>query len=217
MYSVVGIVMCTQSDKLTDTYSHVQALENELRAFHADKELRGEHVISWNHTEFELRYETLAEEVKIGDHYLRLLLEDDPKSTKIHNAPEFFNDLYHRFLLTTVPAMKAMCLQALAVVYGQCFEDIGGFNDTEYIVTMLNRCEDHMERDRLLEFLCVLLKHRRNVKLFIDAGGLRCLVDMVTLVRLACRCMCQWVFMDKWVRCKSKIRSCDFEYSAISN
>ena len=50
-----------------------------------------------------VRYETLAEEVKIGDHYLRLLLENDPTTTKIHNAPQFFNDLYHRFLLTTKP------------------------------------------------------------------------------------------------------------------
>ena len=130
------------------------------------------------------RYETLAEEVKIGDHYLRLLLEDDPKNTKIHNPVEFFNDLYHRFLLTTVPAMKAMCLQALAIVYGQCYEEIGNFNDTEYIVTMLNRCEDNMERDRLLEFLAVLLRNTKNVKLFIDAGGLRALTDLVTLAHL---------------------------------
>ena len=35
--------------------------------------------------------------------------------------------------------MKAMCLQAMAVVYGHCFDHIGSFNDTEYIVTMLNR------------------------------------------------------------------------------
>eukprot|EP00040_Diaphanoeca_grandis_P032411 m.196277 g.196277 ORF g.196277 m.196277 type:complete len:2301 (-) comp32615_c0_seq1:478-7380(-) len=162
-----------------------ECLESQLRAFLMDKDSRGgEDLISWNHTEFELRYETLAEEVKIGDHYLRLLLEDDPTTTKIHNAPEFFNDLYHRFLLTTVPAMKAMCLQALAVVYGKCFEEIGGFNDTEYFVTMLNRCEDHMERDRLLEFLSVLLKHRHNVKLFIDAGGMKCLINMVTLAHM---------------------------------
>mmetsp|Transcript_15543 Transcript_15543/g.46103 ORF Transcript_15543/g.46103 Transcript_15543/m.46103 type:complete len:2307 (-) Transcript_15543:50-6970(-) len=161
-----------------------EAIEGELRAFTVDKDLRGDHVISWNHTEFELRYETLAEEVKIGDHYLRLLLEDDPKTTKIHNPVEFFNDLYHRFLLTTVPAMKAMCLQALAIVYGQCWEEIGNFNDTEYIVTMLNRCEDNMERDRLLEFLAVLLRNRKNVKLFIDAGGLRALTDLVTLAHL---------------------------------
>ena len=30
--------------------------------------------------------------------------------------------------------MKAMCLQAMAIVYGNCFEEIGPFNDTEYIM-----------------------------------------------------------------------------------
>ena len=161
-----------------------ECLEFERRMFVDANALRGKHTISWNHTEFELRYETLAEEVKIGDHYLRLLLEDDPKTTRIHNPNEFFNDLYHRFLLTTVPSMKSMCLQAMAVVYGTCFDKIGPFNDTEYIVTMLNRCEDSMERDRLLEFLYVLLKNKKNVKLFIDAGGIRALMDMVTLAHL---------------------------------
>eukprot|EP00039_Didymoeca_costata_P023981 m.8876 g.8876 ORF g.8876 m.8876 type:complete len:2271 (-) comp3968_c0_seq1:482-7294(-) len=161
-----------------------EALEAECRAFSDANALRGKQLISWNHTEFEIRYETLAEEIKIGDHYLRLLLEADPKASDIHNPLEFFNDLYHRFLLTTVPKMKSMCLQAMAVVYGACFDKIGAFNDTEYIVTMLNRCEDSMERDRLLEFLFVLLKNKKNAKLFIDAGGVRCLVDMVTLAHL---------------------------------
>lgn len=77
--------------------------------------------------------------MRIGDHYLRLLLEEDPDSARIHNAPEFFNDLYHRFLLTTKPSMKSMCLQAMAVVYAKCHEEIGHFNDTEFIVHMLNR------------------------------------------------------------------------------
>ncbi len=125
-----------------------------------------------------MRYESLAEEVKIGDHYLRYLLEDDPANSKIHNPSEFFNDLYHRFLLTTVPTMKAMCLQAMGVVYGQCHEAVGPFNDTEFIVTMLNRCEDATERDRLLQFINVLLLNKRNVKLFIDAGGIKVAVKI---------------------------------------
>lgn len=49
-------------------------------------------------------------------------------------STEFFNDLYHRFLLSPKPNMKAMCLQAMAIVYGQCYEEIGPFNDTEFIV-----------------------------------------------------------------------------------
>ena len=50
---------------------------------------------------------------------------------------EFFNDLYHRFLLSPKPSMKSMCLQAMAIVYGQCWEEIGAFNDTKYMVYRL--------------------------------------------------------------------------------
>ena len=31
--------------------------------------------MAWNYIEFEVRYESLADELKIGDHYVRLLLE----------------------------------------------------------------------------------------------------------------------------------------------
>ena len=55
------------------------------------------------------------------------------------NRLEFFNDLYHRFLLSPKPSMKAMCLQAMAIVYGQCHEEIGPFNDTPFIVHKLER------------------------------------------------------------------------------
>lgn len=52
---------------------------------------------------------------------------------------EFFNDLYHRFLLTNKTEMKCMCLQAMSIVYGRYFEDIGPFSDTKYIIGMLER------------------------------------------------------------------------------
>jgi hypothetical protein len=32
-----------------------------------------------------------------------------------------------------------MCLQAMTIVYGKCHEEIGAFNDTKYIVGMLER------------------------------------------------------------------------------
>lgn len=52
---------------------------------------------------------------------------------------EFFNDLYHRFLSTPKVEMKCMCLQAMTIVYGRYYEDIGPFADTKYIVQMLDR------------------------------------------------------------------------------
>ena len=45
------------------------------------QDLCGNAEISWNHVEFEVRYESLSEEIKIGDYYLRLLL-DEGGSTK---------------------------------------------------------------------------------------------------------------------------------------
>lgn len=34
-------------------------------------------MVAWNHQEFEVNYLCLANEVKIGEYYLRLLLETD--------------------------------------------------------------------------------------------------------------------------------------------
>ena len=50
------------------------------------QDLGSNHVISWNHQEFEVRYECLSEEIKIGDYYLRLLLEEEEGKTMIHNS-----------------------------------------------------------------------------------------------------------------------------------
>lgn len=164
------------------------ALEKEMRDFTLDRELSRSAVMSWNHTEFEVHYNSLIEEIKIGDYYLRLLLEEDEKDTTgssyIRKSYEFFNDLYHRFLLSPKSSMKSMCLQAMAIVYGRHYEEIGCFNDTRFIINMLERCTDKLERDRLVIFVSKLILNKRNVKEVIDAGGLRILVDLLTLAHL---------------------------------
>lgn len=166
----------------------------------------------------QVRYECLAEEIKIGDYYLRLLLEEDENEEssaikrswelryitsytytiycsalkpkwRFHSSHslryEFFNELYHRFLLTPKVTMKCLCLQALTIVYGKCYEEIGPFTDTKYIVGMLDRvsifwhwgnkwfdaflnqnallvlqCTDKLERDRLILFLNKLILNK---------------------------------------------------------
>lgn len=54
--------------------------------------------------------------------------------------------------------MKCLCLQALTIVYGKCFEEIGPFTDTKYIVGMLDRVSTvissvHMVKTLTLAFL----------------------------------------------------------------
>lgn len=161
------------------------SLEAEMRAFNMDKDLSQNRLISWNHAEFEVQYQCLSDEIKIGDYYLRILLEEDEsKDSPIVEPLNFFNDLYHRFLITPKPDMKAMCLQAMAKVYGKCHEEIGPFHDTRFIVGMLERSTDKLERDRLLMFLKELMKNKENVKQFIDGGGIRILVELLVLAHL---------------------------------
>nr|XP_026495433.1 dnaJ homolog subfamily C member 13 isoform X2 [Vanessa tameamea] len=161
------------------------ALENELRAFASDREVAGGTLTSWNHAELEVHYQCLQNEVKIGDYYLRILLEQrDNDDSPIRKSYEFFNDLYHRFLSTPKVEMKCMCLQAMTIVYGRYYEDIGPFADTKYIVQMLDRTCDRMERDRLVQFLSKLILHRKNVSEILEWNGIRILVDLMTLAHL---------------------------------
>ncbi|XP_023012432.2 receptor mediated endocytosis 8 isoform X1 [Leptinotarsa decemlineata] len=160
------------------------ALEAEVRNFTSDRELAGLALVAWNHQEFEVSYACLADEVKIGDYYLRLLLEINDDDSPIRRSYEFFNDLYHRFLLTTKVEMKCMCLQAMSIVYGRYYEDIGPFSDTKYIIGMLERCIDKQERDRLVMFIEKLILHHRNVREVLEVGGVQILVDIMTLAHL---------------------------------
>ena len=50
------------------------------------QDLGANFTMSWNHQEFEVHYECLNEEIKIGDYYLRLLLEDEEENVIISNS-----------------------------------------------------------------------------------------------------------------------------------
>lgn len=163
-------------------------IENELRLFTTDRELAAKDaLISWNYFEFEVSYKSLADEIRIGDYFLRLLLEDSENLiNKIHiRSPfHFLSDLYHRFLLNKRVDMRCICLQAMAIIYGNYMNEIGQFNDIRYILDMLNGCRNRQERDRLILLIEKLIMHKANAKEFIDAGGVTALVDMVTLAHL---------------------------------
>ena len=102
----------------------------------------------------------------------------------ITDCSVFFNDLYHRFLLTPKVEMKCLCLQAMAIVYGRHWEVIGPFHDTRYILAMLDRSVDRQERDRLVLFISKLILHKENVVDVLKASGLKTLVELITLAHL---------------------------------
>ncbi|KAL4589683.1 hypothetical protein LXL04_002591 [Taraxacum kok-saghyz] len=68
----------------------------------SDTNQDGQPQISWNYTEFSVRYPSLSKEVCVGQYYLRLLLESgmNARAEKfpLRDPVAFFRALYHRFL-----------------------------------------------------------------------------------------------------------------------
>nr|VDZ46862.1 endosomal_trafficking_protein_RME-8_putative/GeneDB:LmjF.30.2210 [Leishmania donovani] len=158
------------------------AVQAELDAFRQYSDMRREKLIAWNYAEFEVVYHSLDSELKIGQHYPRLLFED--ARPMIARPREFFNDMYHRFLLVQDPKSKLECLHGLALLYTHYAEEIGEFHDVPFLLQMLEKTMDPMMRDRLLLLLAHLLKARHNIKLFLDHDGLAPLMELVTVAHL---------------------------------
>ncbi|XP_055621008.1 dnaJ homolog subfamily C member 13 isoform X2 [Toxorhynchites rutilus septentrionalis] len=162
------------------------SLENEIRQFNADKDLAGNMLVAWNYEEFEVHYQCLADEIKIGDYYIRLLLErDDWPQNLVKNPIELFNALYRRVLCRNRlndDQLTVTSLQALAKVYKKYYEEIGYFSDMTYILQMLDRCLSPALRDALIGLIKHLVLHKSNCRPLVDHVG--CLVDLVTLAHL---------------------------------
>ncbi|KAG5472440.1 hypothetical protein LSCM1_03839 [Leishmania martiniquensis] len=158
------------------------AVQAELDTFRQYSDMRREKLIAWNYTEFEVVYHSLDSELKIGQHYPRLLFED--AHPVIARPREFFNDMYHRFLLVQDTKSKLECLHGLTLLYMHYAEAIGEFHDVPFLLQMLHNTMDPMMRDRLLLLLAHLLKARHNIKLFLDHDGLAPLMELVTLAHL---------------------------------
>uniref|UniRef100_A0A914BXU0 J domain-containing protein n=1 Tax=Acrobeloides nanus TaxID=290746 RepID=A0A914BXU0_9BILA len=163
-----------------------QSIENELRTLQQETEfLPSGTIMSWNHAEFGVIYSSLIDEIKIGDYYLRFLLtETDNDATPIHNPMEFFNNVYHRFLLSTRTEMKCICLKAMGVAYERHCITIGSFEDSKFIVSMLSKCINPAERDHLLFLISKLALDKNNVRELIAADVLPLLIDLAVLAHL---------------------------------
>ncbi|KFB50438.1 AGAP005771-PA-like protein [Anopheles sinensis] len=162
------------------------ALENELRQFTADKDLAGNMLVAWNYDEFEVQYACIADELKIGDYYIRLLLErDDWPSNLVKNPIELFNALYRRVLCRNRlndDQLTVTSLKALAKVYKRYYEEIGYFSDMPYILQMLDRCLSPALRDALIILIKNLVLHKSNCRPLVD--HVNYLVDLITLAHL---------------------------------
>ncbi|XP_062135863.1 dnaJ homolog subfamily C member 13 isoform X2 [Drosophila sulfurigaster albostrigata] len=161
-------------------------LENELRQFLNDRDLAGQMIVAWNYQEFEVGYQCLADEIKIGDYYIRLILEkDDWPQNLVKDPIELFNALYRRVLCrqrVNDDQMTVFSLQALAKVYRRYHKEIGKFSDMSYILQLSDRCLSPSMRDALINLISCLVLEKSNCRALID--HVQCLVDLITLAHL---------------------------------
>ncbi|KFD56835.1 hypothetical protein M513_02512, partial [Trichuris suis] len=132
-------------------------------------------------------YQSLEKEICIGNHYLRLFVEEQSSSSvsnSLINAKQFFYEVYHRYLLSTSNHVRCLCLRALSVTYEQHYAQIGAFDGSKDVVSLLSQCSDLSERDCLLNFIDKLAVLKANVKEIINANGIELLVELASLAHL---------------------------------
>lgn len=160
-----------------------QGIENEMELFQKNVGIQAHATkVAWNYLEFEISYPSLQSEIKVGDHYPRLLFEHE--KPEISRPKDFFNDLYHRFLLVTEQEEKNFYLQGMTVILKYYAESIGSFHDTPYFVEMLRTTLDPIFRDSLVEFFYYLINAKQNAKFFIDSNGPAALSEFLSLAHL---------------------------------
>ena len=81
------------------------ALEAEMRAFAMDKDLSGNYIVSWNHLEFEVLYECLSDELKIGkiSTDFNTSLKQKPRYKRGRTGPE--SPPRYSILLNNIPVI----------------------------------------------------------------------------------------------------------------
>uniref|UniRef100_A0A1A9X3H4 J domain-containing protein n=1 Tax=Glossina brevipalpis TaxID=37001 RepID=A0A1A9X3H4_9MUSC len=162
-------------------------LENELRQFLSDRDLAGNIIVAWNYQEFQVAYQCLADEIQIGDYYIRLILEKDNWPQNLIKDPvELFNALYRRVLCrqrVNDDQLTVTSLQALAKVYKRYHQEIGQFNDISYILHyVIAYCFSPSLRDALINLISCLVLEKSNCRPLVE--HVQCLVDLITLAHL---------------------------------
>jgi len=75
------------------------ALESEIQYIQRETEARGEDSVAWNHQQFQVKYPSLENEVKVGNVYMRLWLQAGDGFIKSWEEPvRLFELLFRRFL-----------------------------------------------------------------------------------------------------------------------
>eukprot|EP00736_Rhodelphis_marinus_P013887 Rmarinus@m.27660 len=162
------------------------ALEAENRMFTYEKDIapKGQ-LLSWNHIVYEVEYETLRSELRVGDCYLRPLIDGGDKAMKILNPPDFFAELFYMLLWEESWELRVQLLQAMVTTYERHHAEIGAIHNIRHVITMLSNETHRAVRDWILRFLKVAIEVSEvNAKNFVRGGGVDVVTSLLKLVHM---------------------------------
>ncbi len=93
------------------------ALLSEIEAYEeAQYRYRGDFV-TWNAHEFNVTYESLSKQIKVGRYYISFILHDTFDVNAFSGANKFLGQLYHTFLTEDSPHVRQTCLRVMSKLY----------------------------------------------------------------------------------------------------
>ncbi|RTG84143.1 DnaJ subfamily C member 13 [Schistosoma bovis] len=169
----------------TQTLSRSSNLNRRTRTSVSPTRIQADHLInqaslvSWNYREFKVNYPSLIEEPRVGNYFLRLLLEEDRHVNEVidattltnansTNVTAFFNELFRRYL---------------QYVASDPYYSIND-NSIKRCTTDCNNITPNTLRRLTMRCLCLHAMSVNNVMSFVDADGVRVLIDLACLAHL---------------------------------
>ena len=155
-----------------------EILESQIKQFESDKQLNPDIGMSWNYKEFYVSYPSLSREIKVGDYYLRPLVQRSENFTSsagstdtnsmnamnsIDNAPILFTELNHKYMVEKDVNRRIEILKAMCYIYSLDISEVTVFRSIMYVVNLLDTVLPK-ERDSILS----LLKYLVSNEVFIE-------------------------------------------------
>lgn len=159
----------------------VAALKRQLEIF-AHAEVSGNRQITWNYSEFEVSYSSLADKIRVGRFYIELLLVDDTPLAAFDGVVRLLGGLFLRLLTSSIEKERSVCLRVMTKLYRSSNQEPLDPHALNCVVNLIRGLSSHLQL-QAMEFFTVALQHPSNARNFVSFGGIMEILTIITLPR----------------------------------
>ena len=157
----------------------VAALKSQLEIF-AQAEVAGNRQITWNFSEFEVKYSSLADKIRVGRFYIELLLVDDAHVAAFDGVVRLLGGLFLRLLTSSIETERSVCLRVMTKLYRTSNQEPLDPHALNCVVDLLRGLSPDLQL-QTMEFFNVALQHPGNSRNFVSFGGIMEILTIITL------------------------------------